>query len=102
MYPMHFKINYNFQSSNNMDSIIKEAEKARAKYGHFNSTHELYGVLKEEVDEFWEVVKLKRSESFHRSVIQPDIDKMILELTQIAAIAYRGIKELENDEIKFV
>ena len=78
-----------------MDSIIKEAEKARAKYGSFHSTHELYGVLKEEVDEFFDEVRNHYPQWEKKQM-------MILELTQIAAIAYRGIQELENDEIKFV
>ena len=81
-----------------MDSIIKEAEKARAKYGCFNSTHELYGVLKEEVDEFFDEVRKPSNDK----AIEHKKFWMILELTQIAAIAYRGIQELENDEIKFV
>jgi hypothetical protein len=86
-----------------MDSIIKEAERAEAKYGHFNSTHELYGVLKEEVDEFWQEVKYptktKEGDSEYYDSKKKD---MIHELTQIAAIAYRGIKELENNQIKYV
>lgn len=98
---MHFKINYNFQSSNNMDSIIKEAEKARAKYGAFHSTHELYGVLMEEVEEFWHEVKCNTA-GWHKSTLDIRKDDMISELRQIAAIAYRGIQELENDQIKFV
>lgn len=86
-----------------MDSIIKEAEKARAKYGHFNSCHELYGVLKEEVDEFWQEVKYptktKEEDSEYYDSKRKD---MVRELTQIASICYRGIQELENDQIKFV
>ena len=33
-----------------------EQKKAFEKYGHFNSTHEVYGVLIEEVAEFFQVV----------------------------------------------
>lgn len=39
--------------------IQQEKETARKKYGAFNSTHEAYGVLKEEVEEFWDSVKHK-------------------------------------------
>lgn len=93
-----------------MDSIIKEAEKALAKYGHFNSTHELYGVLMEEVEEFFDEVKKLTLTPNETMVISPGQtvvrkdkrNRLISELTQIAAIAYRGIKELENDHIKFV
>lgn len=77
-----------------MLKILKEAKKADEKYGNFNSTHELYAVLQEEVEEFWDLVKMK-----------PDPNKsaqMVEELTQIAAIAVRGIRQLDDKQIKHV
>jgi len=81
-----------------MKAIEEEIEYARDKYGAFNSTHELAAVLKEEYDEFWDLVKNNKYPEAED--LLPSL--MVRELTQIAAIAIRGIRELENDEIKFV
>ena len=82
------------------DRIDKEMDTAFTKYGAFNSTHEVYGVLIEEVDEFFELVKIKADyKGVKNEVI---IGQMISELTQIAAIAQRAIKELEANQIKWV
>ena len=91
------------------DKIIKAAE----IYGHFNSTHEVYGVLKEEVDEFFDVVQRKGLDSqktfelehhrtYHRSALESKTNDMIQELEDIAAVAQRAIKELELGQIKWV
>jgi len=76
-----------------IDKILKESETSKEKYGHFNSTHEVYGVLIEEVEEFLELVKSKEP---GRS------EKMQHELVQIAAVAIRAAGELKNDEIKWI
>lgn len=69
-------------------------QKALKKFGHFNSTHELYGVLIEEVDEFYELVRQKPNPE--------KAQRMIEELTQVAAVALRGARELQNLQIKHV
>ena len=67
--------------------IRKEQNRGANKFGRFNSAHELYAVLQEEVDEFWEGVKKDK----------PDP----LELIQIAAVARRGYQEMmQNAEEK--
>jgi hypothetical protein len=38
--------------------VVEELEQAEAKFGGFNSSHEGYAVLLEEVDELWDIVKL--------------------------------------------
>ena len=38
--------------------VVQELERAEAKFGPFNSSHEGYAVILEELDELWEVVKL--------------------------------------------
>lgn len=81
------------------NQVQKEMEAARTKYGAFHSTHEVYGVLKEEVDEFWDLVKSKSSSEIHQHW---RTGEMIKELTQIASVALRAAQELENGEIKFV
>lgn len=92
----------------NIEIVAQEIQQAKEKYGPFNSTHELYGVLAEEVDEFWQVVKIKNFDipNLDSPIIQGEIvekkKRMIHELSQIAAIALRGIDELQHNEIKWV
>lgn len=73
-----------------MDGILREvrAEVNRANdiHGGYHSAHEAYAVLLEEVDEFWEEVRRKRSE---RSPA-----RMREELVQVAAVAVRAIEAL--------
>lgn len=79
------------------DQIQEEAINAYKKYGHFNSTHEVYGVLVEELEEFFEFVKLNiglRDESKK--------NEMIKELIQISAIAKRAAMELNNNKINWI
>ena len=42
-----------------LEQLANEIQTAREKYGPFNSTHEVYGVLIEEVAEFFELVRIK-------------------------------------------
>ena len=82
-----------------------EAMKAYEKYGHFNSTHEVYAVLKEEVEEFWEIVKEKTCDGFSRRepmTLDNKKRRMIAELEQICSVADRAIKELSENEIHWV
>lgn len=64
-----------------VDRVAVEIAKARAKHPPINSLHEGYAVLLEEVDEFWEIVKMQSK----------DRDRAALrnELVQIAAMAQR-------------
>ena len=72
-----------------------EAKKALEKYGHFNSTHEVYGVLFEEVCEFFDVVREKPN-------TPRKSERMIEELKQIRSIADRAIQEIETNKIKWI
>ena len=72
-----------------------EALKASNKFGPYNSTHEGYAVLKEEVEEFWELVKESKQDGRLGN-------KMIDELIQIAAVSIRMIEEIKKDEIKYI
>ena len=65
-------------------AIRAEVDRARAKYPEFNSFHEGYAVLLEEVDELWDEVK-------RRDV---DLNKMRTETLQVAAMAVRFLVEL--------
>lgn len=67
--------------------LTKLNSKTRAKYpSNFNSHHEAYGVLAEEVDEFWEIVRKKRED---RSK-----DDVRAEALDIANVAWRIYVEL--------
>jgi hypothetical protein len=86
-----------------MNTIEKELTEAREKYGAFNSTHEAYAVLIEEVNELWDVIKEKNKAGNDNSIEALEKkQKMIHELIQIAAIAQRTIEELENNQIKWI
>jgi hypothetical protein len=62
------------------DLARAEMERARKLHGgRYASVHEAYGVLLEEVEEFFEIVRQKRA--------QRDPAHMLAELVQIAAVA---------------
>jgi hypothetical protein len=60
--------------------ILLESDAGEHKHGKLQSAHEVYAVLRGELEEFWESVKAH------------DPDPM--ELLQIAAVARRGILDL--------
>ena len=66
--------------------VLKELHKARDGHRRYNSVHEAYAVLLEEVDEFWDEVKKRRN--------LRDPNKMRAELVQVAAVAIRAIVDL--------
>lgn len=65
-------------------AVAFELQSARAKFPKFNSAHEGYAILLEEVDELWEEVRRK-----NRS------DTLVLaELIQVAAMARRFAEDI--------
>ena len=60
---------------------LEECEYAQTKWPPFNSAHEGFAVLKEEVDELWDHVKTNQK--------RRDIDEMRKEAIQVAAMAIR-------------
>ena len=69
-----------------MEEVRSELVEARIRYGPFHTDHEAYGVLLEEVDEFWDEVKKKPGDR--------NPHKMRRELVQVAAMACRSILDL--------
>jgi hypothetical protein len=73
-----------------MDSLFNEINqeylRASKKYPKFNSTHEGYAVLKEEVDELWDGVKANKGVKGNKYLRK--------EAIQVAAMAVRFIKDL--------
>jgi hypothetical protein len=63
---------------------------AMEKFPPFNSAHEGYAVLLEEVDELWDHVKTNQK--------RRDIEAMRKECIQIAAMAMRFALEICNEE----
>ena len=68
--------------------VKKEVQRAEMHGVEFNSMHEAYGVILEEVDELWEICKQKKRDR--------DPAKIREELVQIAAMAIKGIQSIEN------
>lgn len=75
-----------------MDDFFLKAEleyqKARSKYPPFHSTHEGWAVIREEVDELWEMVKANKG-----LVIKDENQAMIRECIQITAMAYAFVRD---------
>lgn len=69
-----------------MNLIQAEATWAMERFAPFNSAHEAYGVLLEEVDELWDEVKAKQGKR--------DLVKMRKEAVQVAAMALRFIVDV--------
>lgn len=65
-----------------MESIRSELVRAMHKHGPMHTPHEAYGVLIEEVDEFFDEVKAN------------DYDRQRKELIQVAAMAARGLVDV--------
>jgi hypothetical protein len=63
------------------DAVVRECESANLRYPPFNSAHEGYAVLLEEIDELWDEVK--------KSPKKRDLVLMRAEAVQVAAMALR-------------
>ena len=61
--------------------ILRELKRARAKFPDFNSPHEGYAVLKEEVEEMWDAIK------------NDDTKGALEEAVQVGAMALRFISD---------
>ncbi len=69
-----------------VDLVLKELERASASNKPFNSPHEGFAVLLEEVDELWDEVK-KKTKNRDNKLMQD-------EAVQIAAMGIRFITDL--------
>lgn len=67
--------------------IITELKRACHLHGtSFNSPHEGYAVIREELDELWEEIKKKN----------PDKDRLLEEAVRIGAMAMKFVQSFEN------
>jgi hypothetical protein len=70
------------------EAMVEECKCATKKFGSFNSSHEGYAVILEELDELWDEIKDKKSNA----------QKYRKEATQVGAMAMRFILDcLFND-----
>lgn len=68
--------------------IFEEMADASSKFPPFNSGHEGFAVLKEEVDELWEAVKLNKKR-------HPERDELMRkECIQVGAMALRFLHDM--------
>lgn len=74
------------------EQIKAEYEHACTKFPPFNSCHEGYAVLKEELDELWEIVKQKG--------VRRDVYDLRKEAIQVAAMAVKFIVMLDAQGAK--
>jgi len=65
-----------------VQDALKELAKAESQFPPFNSYHEGYAIIKEELDELWDEIKSKRRTK----------DRLYGEATQVAAMAIRFMK----------
>jgi len=77
---------YDSQITQAITDIDAEASFAMRKFPPFNSAHEGFAVLKEEVDELWDEVKAKQGAR--------DVENMRMEAVQVAAMALRFIVDI--------
>ncbi len=71
-------------------AITEELERAENKFDPFNSAHEGWAVLMEEVDELWEAVRMKDS---------PErTQQMFEEAIQVGAMAMRFLLFLQDNK----
>jgi hypothetical protein len=66
--------------------IINEFKRATSMYGAFNSAHEGYAALLEEVDELWDEVK--------KNPKKRDYEAMKKEAVQVGAMAFRFLVDV--------
>jgi len=75
-----------------MQGILEEYHRAISKHAPFNSCHEGYAVIKEELDELWDLVRKSRDRISRQG--------MTIEAMQVGAMAFRFLIELTNYKLK--
>ena len=78
------------EASTFLGDMLAELARAEAEHGSYNSYHEAYAVILEELDEFWEIVRQKTG--------MRDGGAARRELIQIAVTAWRSARDLGLDD----
>lgn len=71
--------------------VEEELKRARKQHGNMQSLHEAYSVILEEVDEFWEHVKMKSKNRNPQEILG--------ELVQISAMCQKTAEDVVIPEI---
>ncbi len=71
--------------------VIEEYYRATKKFSPFNSVHEGYAIILEELDELWEEIKKKKDKRRTK--------KMLEEAIHVAAMAMRFANDMCGDAI---
>lgn len=74
-----------------LNAVAIEYGNATQHHGPFHSAHEGYAVIKEELDELWDEIKLKSSERNPVNLRE--------EAVQVAAMAIRFLVDIAEDEV---
>ena len=73
-----------------LNEIAIEVSRAESLHAPINSVHEGYSVILEELDEFWEQVRLKRADR--------NPERMRRELIETAAMCIRTIRDVIDSD----
>lgn len=87
--------------------MTNQVKEIQDKYGYYHSLYEAYGVMIEEVQEFFDIVK---EPTFYKEQIADNQkwtvndkkSRAISELNDIINVCRKTIQELENNQIKFI
>jgi len=83
-----------------LTSIEEEVQRARKLHPSINSLHEAYAVIMEEVDEFWDEVKINPRKLSPQEARDRRIANMKKELVQVAAMCIRTIIDCNLEKEK--
>jgi hypothetical protein len=76
-----------------LQDVREEYEHATRKYGGFNSAHEGYAVILEELDELWEEVRRKRANRDHKNMYRESVQIAAMALKFALTVALKQPKE---------
>ena len=74
-----------------IDRVKWEILRAQALYPRFQSYHQAYAVILEELDELWQEIKQKDKNDVH----------IVTEAIHVAAMAIRFLYDLEEGSVRF-
>jgi len=74
-----------------MEKILIELEKANNKFPNFNTPHEGYAVIQEEMDELWDEVKKVKY-----PLVERELEALEKECIQVAAMCIKFIDSFNN------
>lgn len=84
------KIDVPYEIATAVEDILAELARAESRFPPFNSGHEGYAVILEELDELWNEIRLKSGTKEGRRT----------EAIQVAAMSIRFLKDISGDPNK--